>query len=41
MAILKRENKNSDFFMILAWLCRFNIIKTVTRTVLIYQNMSP
>ena len=24
MAILKRENKNTDFFRILAWLCRFN-----------------
>ena len=25
MAILKSENKNTDLFMILAWLCRFNI----------------
>ena len=24
MAILKSENKNTDFFMIVAWLCRFN-----------------
>ena len=25
MAILKVQNKNTDFLMILAWLCRFNM----------------
>ena len=31
MAILKSENKNTDFFMILAWSCRFewSLVNTI------------